>query len=151
MRPGTRFLSLIGLALAAVLVAACSSSAATAGPTTAVPGATSAAGLIIGTGNSSSLGAYLTGQQGMTLYVLTKDSAGTSACYDNCAATWPPLTVASGENVQGPTGATGAFGTITRQGGALQVTYDGRPLYNYSGDSAAGDTNGQGTNGSSRR
>ena len=62
-------------------------------------------------------------------------------------STWPPLTVASGENVQGPTGATGAFGTITRQGGALQVTYDGRPLYNYSGDSAAGDTNGQGTNG----
>jgi len=38
---------------------------------------------------------------------------------------------------------TGKLGTITRaDSGVLQVTYNGVPLYFYSGDHAAGDSNG---------
>ena len=36
------------------------------------------------------------------------------------------------------------LGTTTRDDGTTQVTYDGHPLYLYSGDTAAGDANGEG-------
>ncbi len=36
------------------------------------------------------------------------------------------------------------LGTITRDDGTTQVTYNGWPLYHFSGDTASGDTNGQG-------
>jgi hypothetical protein len=49
--------------------------------------------------------------------------------------------------ITGPTGATGTFATITRSDGIVQVTYNHMPLYYFSGDSAAGDTTGQGKNG----
>ena len=39
------------------------------------------------------------------------------------------------------------FGTTQRDDGTTQVTYNGHPLYYYSGDTAAGDVNGQGLNG----
>ena len=42
---------------------------------------------------------------------------------------------------------TGKLGTITRaDDGTLQVTYNGMPLYFFSGDTAAGDANGVYTN-----
>jgi hypothetical protein len=46
------------------------------------------------------------------------------------------------------TGAAGIgasnLGTVARSDGTLQVTYKGMPLYRYSGDTKAGDANGQG-------
>jgi hypothetical protein len=36
-------------------------------------------------------------------------------------------------------------GTTTRSDGGTQVTYDGHPLYYYSGDQKAGDINGEGS------
>jgi hypothetical protein len=50
-----------------------------------------------------------------------------------------------------PTAGTGAtasdLGTISRSDGTKQVTYAGHPLYYFVGDSAAGQTNGEGNNG----
>ena len=44
-------------------------------------------------------------------------------------------------------GVIGKLGTITRaDDGTLQVTYNGMPLYFFSGDTAAGDANGVYTN-----
>jgi predicted lipoprotein with Yx(FWY)xxD motif len=83
----------------------------------------------------------------MTLYVLTTDTADTSSCSGTCATTWPPLAAATGATITGPSSATGAFATITRSDGIVQVTYNHMPLYYFSGDSAAGDTKGQGKNG----
>ncbi len=70
-----------------------------------------------------------------------------SACTGGCATTWPPLTVTSAGSVTGGTGVTGRIGTMTRADGTLQVTYNGAPLYFYSGDAAAGDAHGQGIGG----
>ena len=38
------------------------------------------------------------------------------------------------------------LGTRKRRNGALQVTYNGHPLYEYAGDAKAGQTNGEGSN-----
>lgn len=39
------------------------------------------------------------------------------------------------------------LGTVKRSDGSTQVTYKGHPLYYFAGDSGAGQTNGQGSNG----
>lgn len=157
MRPNSRWTMMAGLALgAAMIAAACSSAAATPPPTSAVAGASAmattaaapaAAGLTVGVTNDMTLGAFLTGQNGMTLYVLTKDTADTSTCSGTCATNWPPLSVASGATITPPSGATATFATITRSDGTMQVTYNHMPLYYFAGDSAAGDTKGQGKSG----
>ncbi len=101
--------------------------------------------LQLGAGTSATLGSYLTGPSGLTLYTLSSDPTGGSACTGQCLSFWPPLLVAPGGTVTGPSGATGTLSTFTRADtGATQVTYDGRPLYYFSKDASAGQTNGQG-------
>ena len=92
----------------------------------------------------ASLGAYLTDGYGHTLYIFKSDSADTSTCTAACAGSWPSFILAAGATVEGGAGVTGTFGTTMRDDGTTQITYDHRPLYYYSGDAAAGDTNGQG-------
>lgn len=93
----------------------------------------------------SPLGAILTDAAGRTVYVFARDVPGLSNCVDQCATSWPPLTTQSD-----PTAADGLDGvvaTTVRPDGSNQVTYNGMPLYYWSGDAAPGDTNGQGVAG----
>jgi predicted lipoprotein with Yx(FWY)xxD motif len=161
MRPLNRMLTLPALvAGVALIAAACSSSAATPGSTvlgatsvpTTAPVATmapsqAAAALTIGVTADATLGSYLTGANGMTLYIFTVDKADTSNCTGGCAAAWPPLTVAAGTAVAPPMGSTSTFSLITRADGTMQVAYNHMPLYYYSKDTAAGQTTGQGFGG----
>jgi predicted lipoprotein with Yx(FWY)xxD motif len=134
------------MAVAAVFAACSNGGAATTAPATVGP-TSAAAGLTLQVKQDPTLGAFVTGKDGMTLYVFTNDSAGKSTCSGNCAGSWPPLTVAKASDVTAGTGVTGAIATITRDDGSLQVTLGGMPLYYFSGDAAAGDTKGQGLNG----
>ena len=88
-------------------------------------------------------GSALVTGDGMPLYAFSLDTGGTSACTDDCAAEWVPLasqgTPAAGEGVD----AT-LLGTITRDDGTMQVTYNGHPLYTFVDDTASGDATGQG-------
>jgi predicted lipoprotein with Yx(FWY)xxD motif len=89
------------------------------------------------------------GSNGMTVYTFTKDvkDSGKSACTGGCLDKWPALTVAAGATATAGTGVSGTLATITRDdNGALQVTYNGLPLYFFKGDSAPGDANGVYTN-----
>ncbi len=99
-------------------------------------------------GSSPSVGTYLENATGFALYYLTADvpNSGNSTCYGQCATFWPPYIVAGNLSIGSlPTGANAsAFGTITRTNGSRQLTYQGRPLYYYAGDTAAGQVNGQG-------
>jgi predicted lipoprotein with Yx(FWY)xxD motif len=96
----------------------------------------------INTSSGGNLGTILVDSNGRTLYLFEKDSGTTSACSGTCARYWPPVRAAK------PTSANGLdaslIGTTMRSDGSPQVTYNGHPLYLYSGDQAAGDTNGQG-------
>ena len=141
MKPSIRHLA--GLVLTAgLLIAACTTAA------TPIPPAGGGGGLTVAAGNSAALGALLTGADGKTLYVLTKDSANASTCTGTCATNWPPLTVAAGgAGVTPGTGVTGTFSTFARADGSMQVAINGKPLYYFAGDTKAGDTNGQGQGG----
>lgn len=78
--------------------------------------------------------------QGMTLYYFTPDSATTATCSAACAQAWPPL--AAGASVSGA-GVSGTVAMISSVNGA-QVTYNGHPLYRYSGDKSQSDATGEG-------
>ncbi len=95
---------------------------------------------------NATLGGIFTDSNGMTLYVFARDSAGVSNCNGGCATVWPALQPPAGDLVL-PDGVAGTLATITRQDGTQQVTYNGMPLYYYSGDTNPGDTNGQGIGG----
>lgn len=94
---------------------------------------------------NATLGAILTTFDGYTVYTFDNDTGGTSTCTGDCTSLWPPLPT-SGEPTGGE-GVTGELGTITRDDGITQVTYDGKPLYMYSSDPSPGDTNGNGVGG----
>jgi predicted lipoprotein with Yx(FWY)xxD motif len=101
----------------------------------------------VAVGGNDALGAFLVDASGMTLYHFTRDDKNSSNCYDQCASSWPPLLIQAGETPAAGDGVTGELGVTERDDGTFQVTYDGMPLYYWAGDSAAGDTNGQGVGG----
>ena len=84
----------------------------------------------------------LTDASGKTLYYFTPDTAAASSCTGSCAQTWPPLLATSAT----PTSATTLPGklTVVSSGNGNQVEYNGHLLYTFSGDTAPGQTNGEG-------
>jgi Raf kinase inhibitor-like YbhB/YbcL family protein len=93
---------------------------------------------------TGSSGQYLADINGMTLYVFSADQSGsgTSACNGPCPTAWPPAAVAYAPVT--PDSPPGVVGSIGRQDGSQQLTYNGMPLYNYARDTSPGQTNGQG-------
>jgi len=119
---------------------------ATAAPSTAAPASQGAAGLTLALATNPTLGQYVTGANGMAVYIFTKDTGSTSACTGACAENWPPVIVTMADDATAGAGISGALGTITRDDGKLQLTLGGHPLYYFKNDAAAGDVNGQGIN-----
>jgi predicted lipoprotein with Yx(FWY)xxD motif len=128
-----RIWSAAGLAAIVLAVAACGSSGSSSPP---------AANSLLSKSISGTT--VLTNSAGFTLYWFVPDTATTSNCTGQCATFWPP--------VKGPvtigSGLNGTVGTITRPDGTTQATYDGHPLYTYTGDHAPGQNNGNGLNAS---
>jgi predicted lipoprotein with Yx(FWY)xxD motif len=138
---------LIGLAaLAAVGLAACGGGSSDATPAAAPPASTApapapASTIAVKVADAAG-GKILVGTDGKTLYGFTNDVAATSTCYSQCAQAWPPVLVGS-EWMVGPGLDSGVFSTITRDDGTTQLVAGKFPLYEYAGDAAPGDTNGQ--------
>ncbi len=78
--------------------------------------------------DSSEFGDVLFDGNGQAVYAFENDTKGVSNCSGDCADFWPPVLTESDA-----TAGTGAdkslLGTITREDGATQVTYNGLPLY----------------------
>ena len=133
------------IALAAVLALPALAAACGGGSSSSPAGAsqTAAAAATGGTvaAASSSLGKILVAKNGMTLYMFASDQNGKSSCNGPCAQFWPPYT---GTPKAGSGLQASLLGTTMRSNGTSQVTYDGHPLYTYSGDPSPGVTNGQG-------
>ena len=88
------------------------------------------------------MGPILTDDAGRTLYLFTGDRRNTSNCTDECAVTWPPLLTPADPTAVAPVHET-RLRMISRPDGSLQVTYNGWPLYHFSGDQRPGDVLGQ--------
>jgi predicted lipoprotein with Yx(FWY)xxD motif len=86
---------------------------------------------------SSSFGRVLFDGRGFVLYAFTRDKNGRSACYGACAKAWPVYYVKG--TLRAGTGIKRSLiGTTKRRDGRRQITYAGRPLYYYVGDTKAG-------------
>ena len=83
-------------------------------------------------------GATLVNASGLTLYVFDKDPLGKSVCNGACATNWPPFE-ASDKAV-----SEGDYSIISRDDGAHQWAYKGRPLYRWVKDVKPGDILGDG-------
>jgi predicted lipoprotein with Yx(FWY)xxD motif len=162
---------IIGPILALAVLAGCSSTAASTAPSqapavtqapasqapasqapasdaaSAAPSASAAAASGV-TVDAKSIGSFGTGlvagSNGMTVYTFTQDvkDSGKSNCNTGCINIWPALTVPAGTTPTAGAGISGKLGTITRDDGTTQVTYNGLPLYFFQNDKAPGDTNG---------
>ncbi|MFF3750598.1 hypothetical protein ACFYYH_09080 [Streptomyces sp. NPDC002018] len=102
----------------------------------------------LSSGKAGDLDPVVVNGAGFTLYRFDKDTADPSVsnCTGECATTWPPYLVASGGRVFIDGVDKSAIGFIKRDG-AFQVTVGGWPVYLFSKDTTAGDTNGQGVGG----
>lgn len=90
------------------------------------------------------LGNILTDSQGRTVYRFLRDTVNTSsACYDQCAAAWPPLLISDGNPIAGEGVDGNLLGVLTRKDGTRQVMFNGMPLYYFASDKGPGETNGQ--------
>jgi predicted lipoprotein with Yx(FWY)xxD motif len=91
------------------------------------------------------VGVVLAHASGRVVYVLEAEGGGPATCTGgDCASQYTPVkgrpTVASGD-----TGVKVALIAVTPMpDGTQQATYNGQPLYYYSGDQGANDTKGQG-------
>ena len=94
---------------------------------------------------STSLGTILTNGEGFTVYAFDADNGTMSNCTGACLTAWPPV-IATGSTPQVGSGVTKSLvGVATQADGTRQLTYAGRPLYLYAGDSTPGATTGDGS------
>ncbi len=115
-------------------------------PAPANPGDGYAAAPVVGLATVGNLGEVMVGANGNTLYAFTDDTQTSTACVDECAATWPPLIVEPGFTISDELSSNGVS-TLTRPDGSQQLVMGKWPLYSFNGDTAPGSAAGQGAKG----
>jgi predicted lipoprotein with Yx(FWY)xxD motif len=97
---------------------------------------------VVSSAKKAKVGSVLVDAQGRTLYRFTAEAQGLPVCTGACLGTWRPALAA------GTSGLPEHVATVRRpDGGKLQLTYDGHPLYRYAGDRTKADANGEGVGG----
>jgi predicted lipoprotein with Yx(FWY)xxD motif len=107
----------------------------------AVAGASASTKIVAKAAPNATLGkTILTSTKGRTLYSLSAETNGKFICTAACLSVWHPLVVPAGVKPKGPV----KLGTIERPDGRTQVTFKGRPVYSFGGDTKNGEVNGEG-------
>jgi predicted lipoprotein with Yx(FWY)xxD motif len=90
--------------------------------------------------HNSGVGKILVNGKGFTVYMFTADKKRKDNCVSKsgCTGTWPLITT-KGKPKAGKGVKQSLLGTIKVKG-KQQVTYNGHPLYGYSGDGSAAST-----------
>jgi predicted lipoprotein with Yx(FWY)xxD motif len=130
------------LAVSAVLTACGSSYGGSDDKSSGSSGASAAKSRVVASAEKAKVGSVIVDAQGRTLYRFTAEAQGLPVCTGACIGTWPPALAGSA------TGLPEHVATVKRpDGGKLQLTYDGHPLYRYAGDQSQADANGEGVGG----
>lgn len=98
--------------------------------------------------NDPKLGPIVVDKNGMTVYRFLKDKAwpkSVSNCTGACLEKWPAVAPVEADDTKGVK-KKGLMG-FTRPDGTKQMTVNCWPIYTFSGDTAPGETNGQGVGG----
>ena len=93
--------------------------------------------------SKTKLGLILVNSKRHTLYMFAKDKNGKSSCNGSCAKFWPP-SLQVGKPIAGSGVKASLLSTIRRSNGSRQLTYNKHPLYTFTLDKTAGQTNGEG-------
>lgn len=126
---------------AAGLIAGCSSG--NSAPPAAGGTQQGATGITVSSRQISGVGTVLTDQAGKTLYTPEQEAHGTIKCTGSCLSFWFPVTMAKGAMPHTAGALTGTLGSIERpDGGGLQLTYNGEPLYTFRLDTGPGQAHG---------
>jgi predicted lipoprotein with Yx(FWY)xxD motif len=97
---------------------------------------------VVTSAKKAKVGTVIVDAQGHTLYRFTAEAQGVPVCTGACLGTWRPALASTAS------GLPEHVATIKRpDGGKLQLTYDGHPLYRYAGDRSKADANGEGVGG----
>ena len=97
---------------------------------------------VVASAKKAKVGSVLVDAKGRTLYRFTAEAQGLPVCTGACVATWAPALAGTAS------GLPKHVATVRRpDGGKLQLTYDGHPLYRYAGDQSKADANGEGVGG----
>jgi predicted lipoprotein with Yx(FWY)xxD motif len=133
--------ALSGLAATAMLAAACGSSNGTAASSATSP-KVAAAKTAVSTRNLTGIGTVLVNSSGMTIYTpkTPVETASSIKCTGSCLSFWLPVTTSSAH--PDSSGLPGKLAAIHLSGGTTQLTYNGRPLYTFRLDTAAGQAHG---------
>jgi predicted lipoprotein with Yx(FWY)xxD motif len=135
-RPGVMLTASV-LAFAGLL-AGCSSSATTAHTDGHGPKITVQARTIAG------VGPVLVTAKSYALYMFQPDNQRSVTCTGACAGTWPPVKVPDGGSyAAGPGVKDALLGTDPDPEGGTVLTYNGWPLYTYTGDTQPAQATGQ--------
>ena len=78
----------------------------------------------------SAYGPMLYDATGQPIYLFTAERGDRPACYDACAADWPPVLTRGEPRARGDV-RDSLLGVTRRDDGSRQVTYAGHPLYFY--------------------
>jgi predicted lipoprotein with Yx(FWY)xxD motif len=135
-----RMTALIALLAVSAVLAACGGGSGSG--STAAGGADDAKPAVVSSVKKAKVGSVIVDAQGRTLYRFTAEAQGVPVCTGACLGTWPPALASSS------TGLPKHVATVKRpDGGQLQLTYDGHPLYRYAGDQSKADAKGEGVGG----
>jgi predicted lipoprotein with Yx(FWY)xxD motif len=136
----TKMLISVALGALALVATACggASGGAAAGPTSTDTATTVSVEHVDGVGN------VLVDSKGMALYSPQQEAGGKVMCTDSCTSIWVPLTLSGSGKPTGSSGVASKLGTVDRPDGAVQVTYQGKPLYTFAEDASPGTVTGNG-------
>jgi predicted lipoprotein with Yx(FWY)xxD motif len=138
-----RISALLALLAACAVLAACGSGSSYGGGSKSDSSSSSdAKSAVVSSADKAKVGSVIVDAQGRTLYRFTAEAQGVPVCTGDCVGTWPPALASSA------TGLPKHVATVKRpDGGQLQLTYDGHPLYRYAGDQSKADAKGEGVGG----
>jgi predicted lipoprotein with Yx(FWY)xxD motif len=132
-------------ALAALAVALAAGGCGSSPAAPAAPGDAAARTLTIAAKSLPRVGTVLVNAAGYALYMFVPDDQRQVTCTSLCAETWPPVRLRAGTTLAaGPGVRQALLGSDADPAGGRVITYDGWPLYAYTGDVYAGQTTGQG-------